>query len=450
MSSLTRLDLEFYEQVVIYNILTDETYLASIIDNLEEKFFSNDNIKSVIGIIKDFYSTRDAIPTITEVKAYLTTQDSKDKFRRVVEMIKNFDNNFNKDELYENTERFLKEKAVVNTLLETAKEIETGNIDTTEIFNRFDDACSVSIQPDKGLDYLNEVQRHIDDLHKQDSTVSTGFPWLDEKIDGGYLENGRAIYVFAGSTNVGKSIFLGNTAVNIASTGKTVLLVTLEMSEFVYAKRLSTNITQIPINDLAGNSDELESKLNDFKSTTGGRILIKEFPPSTITCSNLKAFIKKITDSGIKIDALVLDYVNLLTTNTAVNSYERVKYITERLRSLSYIFTCPVITATQLNRTGYNEVNPGLETVGESYGLAATADCMFNIWQEEEDAELGIIKLGMMKNRFGQNFGSCTLHIDYTTLSLSQGDEILAHDINTATADLSTDDTASIMNYLSD
>lgn len=450
MSSLTRLDLEFYEQVVIYNILTDETYLASIIDNLEEKFFSNDNIKSVIGIIKDFYSTRDAIPTITEVKAYLTTQDSKDKFRRVVEMIKNFDNNFNKDELYENTERFLKEKAVVNTLLETAKEIETGNIDTTEIFNRFDDACSVSIQPDKGLDYLNEVQRHIDDLHKQDSTVSTGFPWLDEKIDGGYLENGRAIYVFAGSTNVGKSIFLGNTAVNIASTGKTVLLVTLEMSEFVYAKRLSTNITQIPINDLAGNSDELESKLNDFKSTTGGRILIKEFPPSTITCSNLKAFIKKITDSGIKIDALVLDYVNLLTTNTAVNSYERVKYITERLRSLSYIFTCPVITATQLNRTGYNEVNPGLETVGESYGLAATADCMFNIWQEEEDAELGIIKLGMMKNRFGQNFGSCTLHIDYTTLSLSQGDEIVAHDINTATADLSTDDTASIMNYLSD
>lgn len=449
MSTLTRLDLEFYEQVVIYNILTDETYLASIIDNLEDKYFSDENIKSVIGIIKEFYNTRDAIPTITEVKAYLTSEEAKTKFRRVVELIQNFDNNFNKDELYENTERFLKEKAVVNTLLETAKEIETGNIDTAEIFDKFDEACSVSIQPDKGLDYLNEVQRHIDDLNKQDSTVSTGFPWLDDKIDGGYLENGRAIYVFAGSTNVGKSIFLGNTAVNIAATGKTVLLVTLEMSEFVYAKRLSTNITQIPINDLAGNSNELKSKLNNFKDQTGGRILVKEFPPSTITCSNLKAFIKKISDSGIKIDAIVLDYVNLLTTNQAVNSYERVKYVTERLRSLSYIFTCPVITATQLNRTGYNEVNPGLETVGESYGLAATADCMFNIWQEEEDAELGIIKLGMMKNRFGQNFGSCTLHIDYTTLSLSQGDEIV-DDINSATMDVATDDTSSIMSYLSD
>ena len=117
MSTLTRLDLEFYEQVVIYNILTDETYLASIIDNLEDKYFSDENIKSVIGIIKEFYNTRDAIPTITEVKAYLTSEEAKTKFRRVVELIQNFDNNFNKDELYENTERFLKEKAVVNTLL---------------------------------------------------------------------------------------------------------------------------------------------------------------------------------------------------------------------------------------------------------------------------------------------------------------------------------------------
>ena len=40
MSGLTRLDLEFYEQVVIYNVLTNETYLASVIDNLQDKYLS--------------------------------------------------------------------------------------------------------------------------------------------------------------------------------------------------------------------------------------------------------------------------------------------------------------------------------------------------------------------------------------------------------------------------
>ena len=262
-------------------------------------------------------------------------------------------------------------------------------------------------------------------MKEEDSTISTGWDWLDEKLSGGLLEHGRAIYVFAGETNIGKSIFLGNMAVNLASQGKTVLLVTLEMSELVYAKRLSTQITQIPIKELSNQTDFLKESLEEYKKDHDrSRILIKEFPPSTITSSNLQAFIKKLSDSGIEIDAIVLDYVNLLTTRDGVNSYERVKYVTEKLRALSYIFACPIVTATQLNRSGYNEINPGLETVGESYGLAATADAMFSIWQEEEDAELGIIKLGLMKNRFGQNFGSVTLSIDYTTLTLSEDAEL--------------------------
>ena len=49
---------------------------------------------------------------------------------------------------------------------------------------------------------------------------------------------------------------------------------------------------------------------------------------------------------------------------------------------------------------------------------------MFSIWQEEEDAELGIIKLGLMKNRFGQNFGSCSLQIDYSTLTLREDPDV--------------------------
>ena len=310
-------------------------------------------------------------------------------------------------------------------MIDVAENSTGKDIDTGEILGKFESACNITLDVDKGLDYLNEIDRHIQDLKEEDSTISTGWDWLDEKLSGGLLEHGRAIYVFAGETNIGKSIFLGNMAVNLANQGKTVLLVTLEMSELVYAKRLSTQITQIPIKELSNQTDFLKESLEEYKKDHDrSRILIKEFPPSTITSSNLQAFIKKLSDSGIEIDAIVLDYVNLLTTRDGVNSYERVKYVTEKLRALSYIFACPIITATQLNRSGYNEINPGLETVGESYGLAATADAMFSIWQEEEDAELGIIKLGLMKNRFGQNFGSVTLSIDYTTLTLSEDAEL--------------------------
>ena len=69
-------------------------------------------------------------------------------------------------------------------------------------------------------------------------------------------------------------------------------------------------------------------------------------------------------------------------------------------------------------------MNPGLETISESMGLAATADCIMSIWQEEEDAELGIIRLGIMKNRFGPNFGTIGMRVDYSTLTLFEDEEI--------------------------
>ena len=90
------------------------------------------------------------------------------------------------------------------------------------------------------------------------------------------------------------------------------------------------------------------------------------------------------------------------------------------MRALSYTYNCPVITATQINRSGINEHNPGVENISESIGLAATADVILSIWQEEGDIDLGVLRLGMMKNRYGQNFGTTAMAIDYTTLTLSE------------------------------
>ena len=121
---------------------------------------------------------------------------------------------------------------------------------------------------------------------------------------------------------------------------------------------------------------------------------------------------------------IVIDYLNLIHTTQGANSYERIKHITEKVRALTYTYNVPIITATQINRSGITELNPGLETISESIGLAATADCIMSIWQEEEDAQLGIIRMGIMKNRFGPNFGTVGMRIDYSTLTLSEDEEI--------------------------
>jgi replicative DNA helicase len=445
MSEL-KIDSGFFEKVIIYHALTDESYLASIVEHVQPEYFENSSIRAVMGIVSDFYEKRQEPPSLDDIKMYLSDDKLKNQYIDVVGYFKTFSSkNFNRDELTENTEQFLKEKAVYHTMNSVIDDCAEGTIDTSEILERFEKACGISLVTDKGLDYFNDIEKHVQDLETTDNCIPSTWPWLDEKLGGGFLENGRAIYVFAGETNVGKSIFLGNIACNIASQNKTVLLLTLEMSELVYAKRISSKLTQIPIGRLNQRTDDLRKKIEYYKGIDAhsrSRILIKEFPPNTVNCAQIRAYIKKIIQSGIGIDAIVVDYVNLLRAQMGNNSYERVKDATEQLRALSYVFNCPVVTATQLNRSGYNEISPDLSTISESIGLAATADAIMSLWQEEEDAELGIIKMGMMKNRFGPNFGNISMGIDYSTLTLREDETIATGD------ELNT--TGSTLSFLSD
>ena len=243
-------------------------------------------------------------------------------------------------------------------------------------------------------------------------------------MDGGFREDGKALYMFAGQANIGKSIFLGNVAANIAEQSKTVLVISLEMSEMLYAKRIASNVTKIPLRNFKEDVHTLRYALGEEKKRNpGGKIFIKEFPPSTITPKQLSAFIKKLIDTGEKIDAIIIDYVSLLHTDQGTNSYERIKYICEQVRAMSYIYKCPIISAVQLNRSTYNKENPGMEGISESIGVAATADVILSIFQTEEDMEMGLIRLGMMKNRFGPRGMVQAMRIDYATLTVSQSGE---------------------------
>lgn len=437
MEEIGRLDLDYYEKVIIYKSLTNESYLTQIIDHVKPDYFNDKNIKRIFTLVKNFYIKRQTIPTVTELKSYLVNDELKDSFKIIVKDFANIDKNFNDEELTNNTERFLKERAIYNTMLSVAEDVSKGNVDTSFILDSFEKSCNVNLKSDIGLDLFDNIDKVVDDLNVDQPTISTGWKWLDDKLDGGFLENGRALYVFAGETNVGKSIFLGNIACNIASSGKTVLVISLEMPEMIYARRLSSNIAKIPMRELRGAGPSLSNQIKQYsKETPNSKILIKEFPPSTITPQNVQGYVTELKNRGVEVDAIVLDYLNLLKSPLGNNSYERIKHVTEGIRALTYVFECPIISATQLNRSGYDEENPGLDTISESIGMAATADCIFSIFQDDEDKELGIVKMGMMKNRFGANYGHLAMRINYDTLTISEDESLNVDDEDSEMADL--------------
>jgi len=419
-----KLDLDFYEKVILYNCIFDNGYLASVIDYIKDDLFSDKDIKSVVGIIKDFYIKRGEVPSLNEIKTYLSDSNLKESYKNALIKMKEFDGSkFNRDELYENTETFLKQKLVFNTLLEAAENHDNGKLDASELLVKMEQAVGINLSPSLGLNLLENVDHFIEELSKNESKISTGWKWLDNKISGGFLESGKALYIFIGETNVGKSIFLGNIAANVALQGKTALVISLEMSEIMYGMRFASKLTKIPMFELKTDFDNLKEQLEDVrKQNNKSKILIKEFPPSTITPFQISAYLKKLSQRGIKVDCLVLDYLNLLSSPSGDTMYERIKHISEQLRAISYTHKVPIISASQIVRSSFSKEAPSLEAISEGISLANTADCIFNIWQSDEDKENGYINMGVAKNRFGPNFGSTLLKIDYTTLTLEEED----------------------------
>ena len=417
---MSKLDLDYFENVLIYKSLTDGTYLASIADFVKPDYFKNKSIASIFDIIKDFSEKRNKLPTVTEIKSYLVSDEQKQSFKELVKSFNDIDKILDTGELYENTEQFLKEKAVYHTMLNVAEDVSSGQVDTSDVLDKFEKSCNINLVTDLGLDLFTNIDTLIDDINSIERHIPSKWEWLDNCLGGGFLEAGKSLYVFAGETNIGKSIFLGNIAHNIAKEGKNVLVVTLEMSELLYARRICSNVTKVPMKELVGNTPAIKEAIKD----QNGKIFIKEFPPSTITPSQLKGFIKKFQEQGIKLDAIVLDYLNLMHSTIGNNSYERIKNVTEQVRAMSYLFNCPIISATQLNRAGFDQDNPDLATISESIGLAATADVIVSIYQNEEDRELGIIRLGMMKNRYGPRGTTQAMRINYSTLTIDEADDI--------------------------
>lgn len=440
------LDLDFYEGVILLNALKNQEYLSSIVEFLKPEFFNDNDIKVVFNSISDFFRERGATPTHTEIKARLTTESEKTSFNNTVQKLKQLDKNYDKTELLSNTERFLKERCLQKAIIDTAEKFSKGGIDVSEVLQEFEKANAITLTESMGHWYFEDIETHIKDLVTVYNPIPLGWKFIDERLEGGLYP--KTLTCILGQVNVGKSVFLGNIATNLVTQNRNILLISLEMSEFMYARRISSQLTQIPHNQLKVYTEELKESVEHIKRKIESKLVIKEYPPKSVNCRHIDSYITKLIQRGFKPEVVVIDYINLIKPiSKNLNSYESVKEVSEHLRALSFKYNIPIVTASQLKRDAFNTSNPGMEGVSESIGLANTCDVMCSIWQEEEDKELGIIHMGLIKNRFGPNYGSCAFRLKYDTLTLSETNPDYFAPDNAETA---IEDASSVLDKLTD
>lgn len=425
---MAKIDLDFFEKVIIQQCLKkDSTYIASIIDYLDKNLFKDKDISEIINVIKTFYIERSVIPSLTELKLRINTVSLKESLIKVVEYIKSLDKEYNDEELINNTEYFIKQRRyglLTEKIIDEKASNKEFNLD--DIQKESEKIHAITLIDNLGLDYFGDNERVISYLQQKDILISTGYRSLDEAFGGGFQKEGKAIYDIGGETNVGKSIFLANIATNVVLQNKNVVIISPEMSEMRYAKRISGMLTGIAINSLGENIEKYKIEIEKFKQKYNSKFIVKEVPTKGVSAKNIFAYLKKMKDKkGFIPDLICIDGHALLKPSvTQPSKHAELQFIVQECRGLSYLFEAPILTVAQLNRGSHKANNPGLDNMAGSWDQIADFDSHINIWQTDEDREASIIRFSGKKVRDGAKGSEGHLRIDYDTLRLyEEGEE---------------------------
>ena len=179
------------------------------------------------------------------------------------------------------------------------------------------------------------------------------------------------------------------------------------MSEEKIAERIDANLLNTSIEDLLSLSKDMyEQKIQSVRDKTLGKLIIKEYPTATAHVGNFRYLLTELAlKKNFFPDIIYIDYINIcasqrLRQGSNVNSYTYIKAIAEELRGLAVEKNVPIMSATQLTRSGFGNTDPDLTDTAESFGLPATADLMFALISTEEMEDLNQIKVKQLKNRY--------------------------------------------------
>ena len=398
------------ENVILQNLIFNDEYSRNTVPYIQEEYFHDRVDREVFKEIKNFIIKYNNLPTVNAIKISLDKNKSfsETEYKQAEGILDSLNEECqNMEWLIEETEKFCKDKAVYNAIMESIHIIDGKSDKYTEnaIPTILSDALSVSFDSHIGHDYVEDSDLRYDYYHKVETKVPFDLDYMN-KITGGGTPSKTLNVVMAG-TGVGKSLFLCHHASNCLMQNLNVLYITCEMAEERIAERIDANLMDITIDNLSNLTHDIyEKKMSNVTKGTSGKLIIKEYPTASAGVNHFRILLDELKmKRQFKPDIIFVDYLNIcassrLKQNSNVNSYTYIKAIAEELRGLAVEQDVPVFTATQLNRSGFSSTDVGLEDTSESFGLPATADFMIALMTTEELEENNQIVVKQLKNRY--------------------------------------------------
>jgi archaellum biogenesis ATPase FlaH len=431
------MDLSHSENIILRYVINSPSYL----ETCKSQFFKNESMGDILTSVKEFWDKYHEVPTADQLIESFKIQGKSENVKGgEIRAIYDVDlSQYDDDWLRETTEFFIEYKNLTKSAVDAVKYIQSTPVTSENIKSVIDTFKNIVVERnnidfafDSGLDFFDPVN------HKQitTSTFSSGYPFIDTVLGGGF--SAKALYVFMGMPKVGKSLWLGNLAAQAVKNGHNVAVLSLEMSDRKYIKRMGANILGIPISeysDRANDESLLKKKIGSVtfdNLKVPGHLLVKEFPTSQASVNDIERYLKKVEEiRGIKFKVIILDYINIMKNwrnPNSENTYMKIKQIAEDLRGMAMSNEWSIVTATQTKQGDFDASDLSINSAAESSGLVATVDGMFGIIQDPIMYANKEYKLKILANRDdGYKNAHKIFNVDYRFMRIMEDTNVPMH-----------------------
>jgi replicative DNA helicase len=420
------------ERTILRQLFDKKDFAERVVPYLKEEYFFTPGAATIYRLYHAFFEKFHAVPQFAAIKIgldsvkTLTEREAKEALTDLAEVEAEVPLSHDQDPwLLEQAEEFCQDRALHVGLQECIRLMDDPNKTRHAIPDVMKSALAVSFDNHIGHDLVNDADARYEFYHKPETKLPFDLEVFNAMTRGGVTK--KTLNVVMAGTNVGKSLFLVHQAATYLRLGKNVLYITMEMAEERIAERVDANLMNLPIDDVHDlpHTDYIR-KIHTIRSMTTGRLIIKEYPTGQAHCGHFRALLHELKlKQNFVPDVIMIDYITICASSrikmgTTVNSFSLYKFVAEELRGLGVEFGVPIWSAAQFNREGYSSSDPGLENVGESWGIPQTADFMFALVSTEDLAKLGQLAVVEMKNRYAKKktFGQQLVGVDTDRMKL--------------------------------
>jgi replicative DNA helicase len=393
-----------FQQQLINQIISDKNFAHSILEVLEPGYFENKYYKLIVQLIKEYHKKFDCTPTYDTLHQIVKSEITQELMLKIVLDTIN-DIKIVSDEgvlfVQEKALKFCKQQELQKVMTKAQKIIDGGefeNYDTLEEMVR--EALQVGvIEKDTG-----DVFENLDQVLEEDyrHPIPIGIPGIDNLLKGG-LAKGE-IGVILAPTGVGKTSLTTKFANHAFNMGFNVLQIFFEDNPKIIQRKHFTLWTGIAPDLLGEHKEEVMKKVSEVQDKMKNKLILKKLPSDTLTMGQIKNQIRKMIADGIKIDVIILDYIDCVTPEKMMDDeWKSEGSVMRAFEAMCHELNIAGWTATQGNRSSISSEVVTTDQMGGSIKKAQVGHVIISVAKTLQQKELKLATIALTKSRIGKD-----------------------------------------------